>query len=83
MNRTTIVLAGAALIVALPATAEARTPRPRPVPAVSITGAEVCGAGGYITVSGTLTATVPGTFDVVFTGDLASYQAEQYVGTFT
>jgi hypothetical protein len=26
---------------------------------------------------------VPGTYDVTFTGDLASYQAEQYVGTFT
>jgi hypothetical protein len=38
---------------------------------------------GFVSVDGTLAATVAGTFDVTFTGDLASYQAEQYVGTFT
>jgi hypothetical protein len=82
VNRTLITLAATAALVAIPATANAYS-RPKPKPAaVTVTGQETC-TNGYITVDGTLTATRPGTYDVAFTGGLASYQAEQYVGTFT
>jgi hypothetical protein len=71
--RKTIVAVSAlvlATVIATPANAYTR-PRPAPRPAaVTVVGREVCGPGGYISIDGTITATVAGWYSVNLSTDM-------------